>query len=324
MENYRICFKTEVLFFDQMFRSESFGAVSWKPEELEEKKIDISPPSQPFLQSEARRSFSKKTENFSKQNETNQENIEEPEIIIPPKKVIHSPIRKSIIPAPEMKPHKALEAVISEIKPEPERKNEPTVIGLTMESLRNTVSPGDSVLFGFSIPDNGVDSSDKIQVVDFITSEIILEVRKFSKFGSTQFQLVDIGNPSIIIAQIESNFTRLSYEYRGESESLKVEYKSMLAGSSPNRQFTVDLAQNGSQPQRYIPKPPKIKGGIPVLRFGGRVKMESVKNFILININTPETNTLVFGKASPTQFIGEAMNPLTPLQSILICLTQFK
>ncbi|OHT15987.1 hypothetical protein TRFO_42143 [Tritrichomonas foetus] len=71
------------------------------------------------------------------------------------------------------------------------------------------------------------------------------------------------------------------------------------------------------------PRPPKLKAGIPVLYFGGRVKKESVKNFIL-ETHDDGCARLVFGKAADNRYVGEIYPPLTPLQAITIALSHFK
>ena len=84
-----------------------------------------------------------------------------------------------------------------------------------------------------------------------------------------------------------------------------------------------NILKNLNNMIKLNPKPPKLKGGIPVLKFGGKVKMESIKNFILINLNQPENQIFTFGKVSENHFIGELTYPLSPIQALSICLTHF-
>lgn len=70
------------------------------------------------------------------------------------------------------------------------------------------------------------------------------------------------------------------------------------------------------------PRPPKLKGGIPVLYFGGRIKKESIQNFILQT--SDETVRFIFGKVDEETFVGEVYHPLSPMQAITIALASFK
>lgn len=71
------------------------------------------------------------------------------------------------------------------------------------------------------------------------------------------------------------------------------------------------------------PRPPKMKRGIPVMYFGGRVKKESTQNFILETHNDGCAH-FVFGKVDDETYVGEVYPPLSPLQAISIALPHFK
>lgn len=59
------------------------------------------------------------------------------------------------------------------------------------------------------------------------------------------------------------------------------------------------------------------------LNFGGRVKMASIKNFILEDIISPDKNLLVFGKVDERTFSLDVWYPFTPFQAMGIILTCF-
>jgi hypothetical protein len=62
-----------------------------------------------------------------------------------------------------------------------------------------------------------------------------------------------------------------------------------------------------------------MKGGVPVLYFGGRVKLASTKNHILVSDALPG-DALIFGKAAEGHFIAEVLAPLSAMQGICLSL----
>lgn len=176
-------------------------------------------------------------------------------------------------------------------------------------------------------------------LLDEVSKTIVLFAKRDSSISGCSYQIFSIENVQNPIAQITSNFTRSSFTttYMNSPtpyELCALEFKSGLKSVKPTKQFTavipnelekqMSLLKAENDVIKMIPKPPKMKGGIPVLRFGGRVKMESVKNHILVSPDDIETHILVFGKVTETKYVGDAFYPLTPLQAFCLCLPHFK
>lgn len=87
--------------------------------------------------------------------------------------------------------------------------------------------------------------------------------------------------------------------------------------------FSSVLLQNELDRIQMEPRLPKMKKGIPVMYFGGRVKKESVQNFIL-ETRSDSCAHFVFGKVDDTTYIGEVYSPLSPIQAISIAISHFK
>lgn len=83
------------------------------------------------------------------------------------------------------------------------------------------------------------------------------------------------------------------------------------------------LLKNDTERIEMEPRLPKMKRGIPVMYFGGRVKKESIQNFILETRNDGCAH-FVFGKVDDDTFVGEVYPPLSPIQAISIAVSHFK
>lgn len=83
------------------------------------------------------------------------------------------------------------------------------------------------------------------------------------------------------------------------------------------------LLENKNDRIEMGPRLPKMKRGIPVMYFGGRVKKESVQNFILETQNDGCAH-FVFGKVDDETYVGEVYPPLSPMQAISIAVSHFK
>ncbi|EAY07581.1 hypothetical protein TVAG_333930 [Trichomonas vaginalis G3] len=179
-------------------------------------------------------------------------------------------------------------------------------------------------------------------LVDEISKNIVLFAKRDSSISGCNYLIYSIENVQTPIAQISSNFTRSSFVtttmQNGElREICALDFKSSFKNVKPTKQFLAvipeyrddipsgySLLKNDNLVIKMMPKPPKMKGGIPVLRFGGRVKMESVKNHILVKPDDTDTNILIFGKVTESTYAGDAYYPLTPLQAFCLCLPHFK
>jgi tubby and related proteins len=58
-----------------------------------------------------------------------------------------------------------------------------------------------------------------------------------------------------------------------------------------------------------------------VLNFGGRVKLPSVKNFILINESNPTENLVLFGRVDKHEFNLDFQYPISPFQAFSFALS---
>lgn len=210
-------------------------------------------------------------------------------------------------------------------------------ISFTIDKLVVPVTKGSLMTIFFKLNDDK-----SLHIYDYNTRNSMLFVTRKSGVKSTQFNIkADNGNT---VGYVVSNFSRS--EYLGilntgtdKKEISAVSFKGSSHNASSIQKFTVYLPDAGVQftagersvlmkaatkVKKYVPKPPKFKGGIPVLRFGGKVKMESKKNFILVESDNHESFHLIFGKESENEYVCDVYEPLTPLQAVTICLTMFK
>lgn len=120
-------------------------------------------------------------------------------------------------------------------------------------------------------------------------------------------------------------------------ETNLVAFKSTIIKSSNIRNFDVylphsdqfptldrdELAQMTEQVYHFTPKQPEIKNGKNVLHFGGRVKLDSSKNHILVSPQFPDQQLLLFGKVSEKEYICDFRYPMSPFHAFSICLPHF-
>lgn len=212
------------------------------------------------------------------------------------------------------------------------------------KSLISMISPGSvSVYFVELFPQNSK-NTESWRFIDSTTQKVLLIAQKENKLGNLTFYISSFNNPEHILVKLSSNFTRSSFSAIFISNNIEiahVNFKQQMNGTSSIRYFETQFPllkqpsneSNSEQTSELFfsdseikmrPKQPKIKGGRPSLNFGGRVKMESIKNFILVTDEDPEKNHFVFGKVTQSLFVSEVYHPLTPLQAFAICLTQFK
>ena len=260
-----------------------------------------------------------------------------------------SPERKSMSPSVFIAPKNGSpvkEVLIHDIGEEispPEQPAEPEIISITEDNFADSMPDGFSALFSLVLYPNKK-NVEKYQLIDDQTGKEVLFAVRFSSMGSAGYNIFLSSNPNQQIAYITSNFTRSTFyaisEYSNpKSEICDIEFKSGFMGKAPNRQFNVFIpregkiieAREGSNLMKrqndvltLVPKPPKMKGGVFVLRFGGRVKMQSIKNFILVPPEDHENHIFVFGKVKEELFAGDVFYPLSPLQAFCIALTHFK
>ena len=260
-----------------------------------------------------------------------------------------SPERKSMTPSVFVVPKKGSpvkEVIIHDIgeeKPIPKKPEPLQQVKITQENIKEHVSEGTTALFSLKLYPNKK-NIEKYQFIDELTGNEIMFATKTSSVGSAGFNIFLTSYPSQPIAILTSNFTRSTFFatcdfLNTKMEICDIEFKSGFMGKAPNKQFTVYLPKEGeilkakdsanlikqqNQVNIYVPKPPKMKGGFLVLRFGGRVKMESIKNFILVPPDDHENHIFVFGKVKEDIFAGDIMHPFTPLQAFCVSLSHFK
>lgn len=178
------------------------------------------------------------------------------------------------------------------------------------------------------------------EIVDCSTQKTILTAERDSRMGSYTIDIHPSTDPSDTLCSVKCNFMHTEFytvsKERGEIAAMnfKVKKKSKM----PIKFFSALIPRLGEmhracdgsvllkEPSKAIqlfPKPPKMKGGIPVLYFGGRVKLQSSKNHILVG-DGADANIMVFGKAREDMFVCDVRAPLSPIQGISLALPHFK
>ena len=211
----------------------------------------------------------------------------------------------------------------------------PKSVEITKDNLYDCLSLGSSAVFYIHL-----DPKDK-KNPKFISSlekpnDMICNITRDRKIGAFSYKvLID----DDVIASVFSNFSHNSFyaisnqhvisavSFKKRNKKLKIRQfhafipKENVNVPSTNPSSLLNPDLNISKIDME-PRPPKLKAGIPVLYFGGRVKKESTKNFIL---ETKEDGCarLVFGKATDEMFVGEIYPPLSPIQAITIALSHF-
>lgn len=181
------------------------------------------------------------------------------------------------------------------------------------------------------------------RIVDTSTKQTILDAERDGKLGSFSIRIHHNDDEKSLAAFVSSNFTHRAFVARAIMKQTNLEiaaiaFKSQKKNTFNTRRFDAFISRKGvdipasstsvllkdaTTRLQMHPKPPKIKGGIPVLYFGGRVKMQSIKNHILIS-DEIDGQQLVFGKESENTFIAEIYPPLSPMQGICLSLPHFK
>ena len=290
-----------------------------------------------------------KEEETQENNETN--DTQKTKII---KNVIDITPKESFIPNREMEMPEVIvvpqagspvkDVVISDIgapKQEKTIPKPPEHIAVNESSIEDIIPAGSTSLFTIKLWPNKKNLEKYIYYDEESEKDVMFATRNGS-IGSVTYSIFLVSKPNEPIAQVASNFTRSVFtatKIKGDKkeEICVVDFKSRME-KSPNRQFTVTIpklpddyiAEDIAMPisskdgkLTFVPKPPKMKGGIFVLRFGGRVKMESIKNFILVPPEDHEKHIMVYGKETENTFVTDVFSPLTPLQAFSISLAQF-
>jgi hypothetical protein len=181
-----------------------------------------------------------------------------------------------------------------------------------------------------------MEKSEKWEIYDAVSeSRIALAFRdgKVGGFSIKIFENPDKGTEPIGV--IHANFTHSTFSAEAWPNGVKKDIGTITFGgqkrTGPNtRQFSVSIpdprSYSNSNKKSAIKlrcKVPNVKGGIPVLFFGGRVKMQSVKNHILIRECWPDdrpNNIFVFGKAAELTYVCDIFSPLSTIQGICLAL----
>ena len=215
----------------------------------------------------------------------------------------------------------------------------PQMMEITEENMHRPIPEGYFVAIEFHMK---AEKSSNWKIVDCKTNNVAFHATRSGKIGSYTVKLCWSGKPTPV-AVLTSNFTHNAFYANANVDGTNLEiaalgFKMQKKNGLKVRRFRARIPKPESEipasdkstllKHKEIafnmkPKPPKIKGGIPVLYFGGRVKMQSTRNHILIS-KEMDGNLLVFGKASPKVFIGEFYHPLSPVQGICLCMPHFK
>lgn len=201
------------------------------------------------------------------------------------------------------------------------------------------VKPGSFATFFLSISGKG-DAKDKtFYFKDTKSNTVVFKAVKHGSISSTTFQIFVLEYPQQI-ASSTSNMTRLKFVtvLNGAHENSCMIYKSNIIKSSVTRNFegfipkigknfpasnTPTICNDKENSFKFYPKAPTIKRGVPVLKFGGKVKLDSTKNHILNCDDFPDETIMLFGKVEKGLFVCEFRFPLTPFQAFSLCLPHF-
>jgi hypothetical protein len=241
---------------------------------------------------------------------------------------------------------KALDAVTPPVLPAPYSVNRP--VGRSQECYREKIKEERYDLFASVSQDSGkhltfvsVTKSSQWEIFDSTTNSKIALAARAGGIGASTIKVFSaLENTNRPIAWIRSNLARSAFWAEttvdgGKKELAAILFKSSKRNECNIRQFTVfipkpDLAfdeQFGKKQARMKlkPKRPKMKNGIPFLCFGGRVKMQSVKNHILVNADIEDgENIFVFGKAADSVFVCDVFAPMSAIQAICLGLPHLK
>ena len=218
------------------------------------------------------------------------------------------------------------------------------VVALTPENIMHPLMPGTKAEFTLLLSPTAK-KCEIFKFKDANTQKVVLTATKERSFTQEIYNIFVPDKENKQIARVNSNFVRnLFYtstceEKPCEISALKIKssqnsvthtqqlvaYLSPIDEHIPANPSQSVLANKGSSKViEYVSKLPKMKDGIPILQLGDRVKLQSVKNFILVSEQNMEEQVLSFGKSTSNSFAGEVSYPLSPLQALSLCLPQFK
>ena len=266
-----------------------------------------------------------------------------PVVAPPPAKVVEPP--KHAEPQHEEVEERAQPVAVDQEEEEPNPKQAtrpgwpPQMMEITEENMHRPIPEGYFVAIEFHMK---AEKSSHWKIVDCKTNNVAFQATRSGKIGSYTVKICWSGKPTPV-AVLTSNFTHNAFYANANVGGTDLEiaalgFKMQKKNGLKVRRFRARIPKPESEVPasdkstllkhkeiafNMKPKPPKIKGGIPVLYFGGRVKMQSTRNHILIS-KEMDGNLLVFGKASPKVFIGEFYHPLSPVQGICLCMPHFK
>jgi hypothetical protein len=237
-------------------------------------------------------------------------------------------------PTPSLPPNTAVETLPCVIS----RLSEPTFaqIPMTIEDMFHPVPENCRVSFDIRISS---DKGNRMEIADVVSNEILLSVTREGKIGSCTIKIHAPQNESQIYSQIHSNFIHSHFHATTRADGTNKEiaaihFKTQNRNSGNQRRLTAYIPKCGvavpagdaseflkhkELGMKMFEKPPKLKGGVPVLYFGGRVKLQSVKNHILVSEDAAG-HLLVFGKAAAGVFVADVFPPLAPLQAVCLAL----
>ncbi|EAY20799.1 hypothetical protein TVAG_391830 [Trichomonas vaginalis G3] len=203
-------------------------------------------------------------------------------------------------------------------------------------NIHSPVPKGSTAYFTISLTEESK-KGPKYSYIDETTDQFIMNaIIETSISGISIKYYLNNDSSQQTIAKTESNFSRLSFYTVSENKEITaIEFKSIIKQNSPYRLFNAfvpvhdldydsnhgsTLTKPDSRAKQFIPQPPTMKDGIPYLNFGKRVKTQSVKNFIMMEKDSPHSQVLFFGKIHKTSFAGEIRYPISPLAAFSLCL----
>jgi hypothetical protein len=204
---------------------------------------------------------------------------------------------------------------------------------LTLESLNCPVPRGSYVSVDIRFSGKGWQP----QVFDAAASSPLLVGSRDGKIGCFNIHVTSAIDRKTVFATIRSNLVHSTFIARAQiseapMEIVAIRFKLAQKNTMTRKRFSTYIPRAGAtSPAGDCPylfkhkdiavklseKPPLMKGGIPVLYFGGRVKSSCAKNHILTD-EGGHADAMVFGKASNGHYIAEVLPPLSPLQAVCL------
>jgi hypothetical protein len=182
-------------------------------------------------------------------------------------------------------------------------------------------------------------SASQTAIYDVSSKEPLLASRRDGKVGAYGIDVALASDDRQVLAQIRANFVHSNFFARTNIDGIQTEiaavhFKLAQKNSMARKRFSVYVPRLGvklpagdssallkhkESALKLTQRAPMMKGGVPVLYFGGRVKVSCTKNHILINDEIPG-DIFVFGKATEGHYIAEIAAPLTGIQGICLSL----